>query len=172
MHPPDVSPAQPPLSAGPWWRELTRYHWFVLSVAALGWLFDTMDQQLFVLARTPALKALVGRELSQADLDLYGKSATAVFILGWATGGLIFGLFSDRWGRARTMMLTILLYSAFTGLSAFSVGVYDFMLWRFLTGMGVGGEFAAGVSLVAEVMPSRARPYALGLLQALSAVGN
>src|SRR5436853_5081047 len=89
----------------PWYKTLNSYHWFVLSVAALGWLFDTMDQQLFVLARTPALKALVSRDLSQAHLDLYGKFATAVFILGWATGGLIFGLFSDRWGRARTMML-------------------------------------------------------------------
>ena len=70
------------------------------------------------------------------------------------------------------MMLTILLYSFFTGLSALSVGFWDFALYRFLTGLGVGGEFAVGVSLVAEVMPDRARPFALGLLQALSAVGN
>jgi MFS family permease len=70
------------------------------------------------------------------------------------------------------MMLTILLYSMFTGLSALSSGFWDFALYRFLTGLGVGGEFAVGVSLVAEVMPERARPFALGLLQALSAVGN
>ena len=70
------------------------------------------------------------------------------------------------------MMWTILIYSACTGLTAFSVGVWDFALYRFLTGMGVGGEFAVGVALVAEVMPDRARPFALGLLQALSAVGN
>src|SRR5207302_1881084 len=70
------------------------------------------------------------------------------------------------------MVLTILLYSLFTGLSAFSFTVYDFGLYRFLTGLGVGGEFAVGVALVAEVMPDRARPHALGWLQALSAVGN
>ncbi len=70
------------------------------------------------------------------------------------------------------MLLTILIYSIFTGLSAFSPGVWDFILFRFLTGLGVGGEFAVGVSLVAEVMPDRARPHALGWLQALSAVGN
>jgi MFS family permease len=157
---------------------LNRYHWFVLIVAALGWLFDTMDQQLFVLARTPALTDLLGSSLPteesarRAELDFYGKVATAVFIVGWATGGLVFGMFGDRWGRAKTMMLTILIYSLFTGVSAFSYSWWDFMLWRFLTGMGVGGEFAAGVSLVAEVMPAAARPYALGLLQALSAVGN
>ena len=154
---------------GAWYRQLTRYHWYVLIVAALGWLFDTMDQQLFVLARTPALTQLLGPE---ADVARYSGYATTIFILGWATGGLIFGMFGDRWGRARTMMITILIYSLFTGLSALSVSWWDFAFYRFVTGMGVGGEFAAGAALVAEVMPERARPFALGLLQALSAVGN
>ena len=77
-----------------------------------------------------------------------------------------------RLGRAKTMVLTILVYSVFTGLSAVSVGFWDFAIYRFLTGLGVGGEFAVGVALVAEVMPERARPYALSLLQALSVVGN
>src|SRR5205814_2879440 len=95
-----------------------------------------------------------------------------IFLIGWGTGGIAFGILGDLIGRARTMMLTILLYSLFTGLSALSTGFWDFALYRFLTGLGVGGEFAVGVSLVAEVMPDRARPYALGLLQALSAVGN
>src|SRR5262249_55211200 len=74
--------------------------------------------------------------------------------------------------RARTMLLPILIYSMFTGLTAISQHWWDFMLYRFITGMGVGGEFAAGVALLAEVMPAHARPYALGSLQALSAVGN
>jgi MFS family permease len=91
---------------------------------------------------------------------------------GWAIGGFFFGIMGDRWGRAKTMMLTILLYSGFTGLSALSQHWWDFMFYRFLTGMGVGGEFAAGVTLVAEVMPERARAHALGILQTLSALGN
>ena len=70
------------------------------------------------------------------------------------------------------MVWTILVYSLFTGLSALSVGFWDFAFYRFLTGLGVGGEFAVGVALVAEVMPNTARPFALGLLQAFSAVGN
>jgi MFS family permease len=173
MHPPDTSSSPPPLPGDqPWYRELTRYHWFVLIVAALGWLFDTMDQQLFVLARQPAIADLLDLEPSHPDVIRYGGYATTIFIVGWATGGLVFGWMGDRLGRARTMVLTILMYSLFTGLSALSFSWIDFALYRFLTGMGVGGEFAAGVSLVAEVMPSRARPYALGLLQALSAVGN
>lgn len=161
----------------PWYRELTRYHWFVLTVAALGWLFDTLDQQLFTFARVPAITELLRTSPDAPPPDAkivsrYGANATSVFLLGWATGGLAFGILGDRIGRAKTMVLTILVYSAFTGLSALSRNVYDFAAYRFLTGLGVGGEFAVGVALVAEVMPDRARPHALGLLQALSAVGN
>ena len=161
----------------PWYRELTRYHWFVLTVASLGWLFDTLDQQLFTFARVPAITELLrvspdAPRPSQEAINLYGGISTSVFLLGWATGGLAFGILGDRIGRAKTMVWTILVYSAFTGLSALSRNVYDFAAYRFLTGLGVGGEFAVGVALVAEVMPDRARPHALGLLQALSAVGN
>jgi MFS family permease len=167
--PPAARADSPGSTSGPWWRELNRYHWFVLVVAALGWLFDTMDQQLFNLARVPAMRALLQ---PGEDVALYSGYATAIFLIGWATGGLAFGVLGDRIGRAKTMMWTILIYSACTGLSALSVGFWDFGFYRFLTGLGVGGEFAVGLSLVAEVMPNRARPYALGLLQALSTVGN
>lgn len=186
-------------SGGPWHKELNSYHWFVLVVAALGWLFDTMDQQLFNLARVPAMKELLATEEVVPDgeptsagetvdkstgrrirrvppndklVAKYGGYATSIFLIGWASGGLAFGVLGDRIGRAKTMLLTILIYSLCTGLSALSVGFWDFAFYRFITGLGVGGEFAVGVSLVAEVMPDRARPFALGLLQALSAVGN
>ena len=156
----------------PWYRELNRYHWFVFFVAALGWLFDTMDQQLFNLARQPAVSELLKTNSSDPRVGEYGGYATSIFLIGWATGGIVFGIMGDRYGRAKTMLWTILLYSLFTGLSALSQTVWDFAIYRFLTGLGVGGEFAVGVSLVAEVMPDRARPFALGLLQALSAIGN
>src|SRR3954454_9124550 len=170
----DSSPPAPRDDAGgPWYRGLTPYHWFVLVVAALGWLFDTMDQQLFNLARKPAVMYLI-QATSPSDPRVadYSGRATMIIMIGWAIGGLAFGILGDRIGRAKTMLLTILLYSAFTGLSALSTGFYDFAFYRFLTGLGVGGEFAVGVSLVAEVMPDRARPHALGWLQALSAIGN
>lgn len=160
----------------PWYKLLNRYHWFVLVVAALGWLFDCLDQQLFILARPAAMEELVptaaSPELLQSSRKFYEDLSTSIFIAGWAVGGLFFGMLGDRIGRAKTMMITILMYSLFTGLSAFAVGPLDFAFYRFLTGLGVGGEFAVGVALVAEAMPNRARPYALGLLQALSAVGN
>ncbi len=177
MHESHPSPASPTSDAGrgPWYAEMNRYHWFVLIVAALGWLFDCLDQQLFNLARKPAMESLLASAGAAADpkaVDFYGGLSTCIFLAGWATGGLIFGVIGDRFGRAKTMMITILIYSLCTGLSALSWGFWDFAFYRFLTGLGVGGEFAVGVALVAEVMPERARPYALGLLQALSAVGN
>jgi MFS family permease len=156
----------------PWYKELNGYHWFVFTVAALGWLFDTMDQQLFVLARNEAVADLLQVKANDVQVAQYGAYATAVFLMGWATGGLAFGIMGDRVGRVKTMLATILLYSIFTGLSVFSQGYWDFLVYRFLTGLGVGGEFAVGVALVAEVMPERARAYALSWLQALSAVGN
>ncbi|MBI3865833.1 MAG: MFS transporter [Planctomycetia bacterium] len=169
-------PAEDAPATGPWYRELNRYHWFVLVVAALGWLFDTMDQQLFNLARVPAMRELLADPetgtVDGAVVAKFGGYATSIFLIGWATGGLAFGVLGDRIGRAKTMLLTILIYSLCTGLSALSVGFWDFAFYRFITGLGVGGEFAVGVSLVAEVMPNRARPFALGLLQALSAIGN
>ncbi|MBX6315559.1 MAG: MFS transporter [Isosphaeraceae bacterium] len=169
-----AAPVEP--AAGPWYKELTRYHWFVLVVASLGWMFDTMDQQLFNLARISAVRNLLniapGDVARSGQVNEHAGYATTIFMIGWALGGIFFGILGDKLGRARTMLLTILTYSAFTGLSALSVGVWDFSFYRFLTGLGVGGQFAVGVALVAEVMPDRARPFALGWLQALSAVGN
>ena len=174
MHAPEpfVSSDESASDNTPWWKLMNRYHWFVLVVAALGWLFDCLDQQLFTLARTPAMSDLLSVPESDPNVGLWGGYATSIFIIGWATGGLIFGSLGDKIGRAKTMVITILMYSACTGLSTLSTTVYDFAFYRFLTGLGVGGEFAVGVSLVAEVMPDRARPRALSLLQALSAIGN
>lgn len=156
----------------PWHRELNSYHWFVLTVCTLGWLFDCLDQQLFNAERKPAIAELMRLPASDPAVDRYAGYSTSILLIGWATGGIAFGIMGDRIGRARTMVFTILSYSVFTGLTAFSFTVWDFTLYRFLTGLGVGGQFAVGVSLVAEALPDRARTPALGLLQALSAVGN
>jgi MFS family permease len=178
MHFDDAPDGKPSLdlAGGPWWREVSRYQWFVFAVASLGWLFDTMDQQLFNLARNPAIIQLLGVQagdpVSAGQVAAHSGYATTIFLVGWALGGIIFGILGDKLGRARTMVITVLLYSAFTGLSALSRGVQDFAFYRFLTGLGVGGQFAVGVALVAEVISDRARPFALGWLQALSAIGN
>lgn len=163
-----------------WYQGLDRYCWVVLVIAALGWLFDTMDQNLYNLVRAPSLQdllagqyGLTGQALNDAVKEKSGI-VTAVFLIGWSVGGFFFGILGDRIGRTGTMILTILIYAIFTGLSGApfvqSWELYGFM--RFMTAVGVGGEWAAGASLVAEVFPARSRPMALGLLQALSAIGN
>ena len=169
---PGSPPTLDPASALPWYRGLTGYHWFVLTVCWMAWFFDTMDQQLFVLARATAMTDLMGQGIAKEVIKFYSGIATTILMFGWATGGIVFGILGDRWGRAKTMLLAVLFYSLFTGLSALSVTWIDFSIYRFFTGMGVGGTFAAAVSMVAEVMPGRSRPYALGFLQSLAAVGN
>lgn len=157
-------------------RDLNRYQWFVFAVAAIAWMADCMDQQIFNLARVMSVSDLVGGDPAAAAtadaVKFWSTTATAVFLIGWAIGGLGFGVFGDRIGRVRTLTYTILLYSVFTGLSALSRGPIDYCLYRLLTGLGVGGVFAAAVALLAETMPAHARPYTLGLMQAFSAVGN
>ncbi len=155
-----------------WRKDLTRYQWFVVAVASLGWLFDTMAQQFFVLGRATAIGDLIGRGATPADISEQAGYATSIFMIGWALGGVVFGVLGDRIGRAKTMIYTILFFSVFTGLSVFAANVWQFDVYRFLCGLGVGGQFAIGVTLVAENTTERARPYALGLVQACSTVGN
>lgn len=151
----------------PWWRSFTREHWFVFIVASLAWLFDCMDQQFFNLARDSAMEALIPDKALE-----YAPYTTSVFLVGWAIGGLIFGALGDRFGRARILTISVLLYSVCTGLSSFSTGFFDFCVYRFITGLGVGGVFGLAVALVADSVPDHTRAPALGLLQALSTVGN
>lgn len=155
----------------PWYRDVTAYHWLVVLIASCGWLFDCMDQRIFVLAREPALRELLVDATDEVVKDWLGW-ATAMMLIGWATGGIIFGMMSDRLGRVKTMVVTLLIYSSFTGLSGMSRTGTEFVAYRFLVGLGVGGMFGAATTLVAESVPGRFRALALGSLQTLSATGN
>lgn len=161
-----------PLKKESMFEGVTWYHWLVLLIASCGWLFDCMDQRIFVLAREASLTELLGADTARDVINFYGTVATTCLILGWATGGIVFGIFSDKYGRVKTMVLTLLVYSGFTGLSALSIGWIDFCIYRFLVGLGVGGMFGAATTLIAESVPSKVRSLALGSLQALSAMGN
>jgi MFS family permease len=165
------SPAQD-TSNLPWFRQLTGYHWFVFIIASAAWFFDCLDQRLFSLARIPALSNLMGKPPTDTDVQAFGKVVTAAFLIGWGIGGMIFGALGDRFGRAKMLTVTVLIYSAFTGLSYFSFGRIDFTIFRFLTGLGVGGVFGLAVALIAETVPAGARTQALGMLQVLSTIGN
>ncbi len=156
---------------GPWWTQLSGYHWFVMIVASAAWFFDCLDQRVFSLARIPALNSLMQGQ-STETIQAVGKEVTALFLVGWGIGGMIFGALGDRYGRARMLTITVLIYSLFTGLSFFSHYYWDFAIYRFLTGVGVGGVFGLAVALIAETVPGGARAGALGTLQVLSAIGN
>ena len=151
---------------------MNRYHWIVFIVCSLGWAFDCMDQHLFTYSRAKAIAELMSLDAASDRASNLAALATSIMIIGWATGGIIFGIIGDKFGRAKTMIFTILIYSLLTGWSAFSVTIWDFMLIRFLAGVGIGGQFAVGASLLAETVPAQARPYVLGIMQVLSAVGN
>ncbi len=151
---------------------ITLYHWAVVVLAACGWMFDCMGQRIFVLGREPAFRELLGVAASDADVKYWGGVATFALMIGWATGGILFGIMSDRYGRVKAMVATLLGYTIFSAVSGFATSPIDFLVYRFLFGLGVGGMFGAATTLVAESVPAHFRTVALGSMQAVSALGN
>lgn len=151
---------------------VTQYHWLVFILAAAGWLFDCMGQRIFVLAREPAFRELLGAAATDDDVTYWGGMATFILMIGWATGGILFGTMSDKYGRVKAMVATLLAYTIFSGLSGIARSGVEFLVYRFLCGLGVGGMFGAATTLLAESVPPRFRTTALGWMQALSACGN
>jgi len=153
-----------------WYRELTPYQWRVLICACLGWALDIMDGYLYAIILFPVMSDLLGTAES-ATIGLYGGFVLSIFMIGWALGGLIFGPIADRYGRAKTMALTILIYAAFTGLCGSARSWQELAVYRFLTGIGIGGEWAAGAALIAESWPAKSRAKAAGIMQASGGLG-
>jgi len=165
-------PALPVAPAAPiGWGQLSRYQWLVLAVAWLGWVFDSMDATIYALVMTPALKEILGARGTAGNIGWYGGLIFSIFVVGWAVGGIVFGIAADRIGRARTLVITILIYAVFTALAGFSHTWWELALYRFLTALGIGGEWAAGATLVAEVWPESLRVKGAGLLQSAWGAG-
>jgi len=146
-----------------------------LFVAWLGWVFDSMDSTIYALVLHPALHDLLqtqtGGAVSQEAIGWYGGIIFSIFLVGWAIGGVLFGVLADRFGRTKTLIFTILIYAVFTGLAALSKDWWHLAIYRFLTALGIGGEWAAGAALVAEVWPEEKRAKAAGVLQSAWAAG-
>ncbi len=157
---------------GRWYAGITAYQWLVLLIASLGWVFDVFEGQIFVASMKEAMPSLVAEDTAEGTIALYNNLALGAFLLGGATGGIVFGMMSDRIGRKRTMSLTILFYSAFTCVSALSQQWWHLAGLRFLVAMGVGGEWAVASSMVAEVFPKRARAHVGGIFHASSVFGT
>ncbi|MFK8115577.1 MAG: MFS transporter [Rubripirellula sp.] len=155
-----------------WYEGISRYQWLVLLIASLGWVFDVFEGQIFVASMRDAMPALLGVEPDDATVGSWNNIAFGFFLLGGAVGGVFFGVVSDRIGRSKTMILTILFYSLFTCLSAFSQEAWHMVVLRFLVAMGVGGEWAVASAMVAEVMPKRSRATMGSIFHASSVFGT
>ncbi|MBI4660619.1 MAG: MFS transporter [Verrucomicrobia bacterium] len=156
----------------PWYSGVTRYQWLVLAIASAGWAFDTFEGQLFNITRNQLLADILGVSGADAAIKKYGDAFLGIFLIGGTTGGLLFGSLADRFGRRPTMIVTILMYSIFSGLTFFAQSLWQVAVLRFLVAMGVGGEWAVAASLVAEVFPKTARAHASGIFHATSVLGT
>lgn len=146
--------------------EISSRQWKSGTAAWLGWLFDGLEIHLYTLVATPLVVHLLGA-VGSGDPAVKEKSAyiQAAFLAGWALGGAFFGRLGDRLGRSRALSLTILTYALCTGLCAISQTWWQLMLFRFLSALGIGGEWAVGACLLAETWPARWRPWLAAVLQ-------
>lgn len=156
-----------------WYEGISNYQWLVLVVASLGWVFDIFEGQVFVASMRDAMPQLLGVESADDPLvATWNNYALASFLLGGAFGGILFGMLSDKIGRSKTMIVTILFYSVFTCVTAFASAPWQMVALRFLVAMGVGGEWAVASAMVAEVMPKRSRPVMSSIFHASSVFGT
>lgn len=160
----------------PWYAGVTGYQWLVLVIASAGWVFDTFEGQIFNITRgqmlADILPATLTAEQRAAQIKHWGDIFLSVFLAGGTLGGILFGWLGDRWGRKPTMIITILMYSVFSGLTFFAQELWQVGVLRFLVAMGVGGEWAVAAALVAEVFPKHARAHASGIFHATSILGT
>jgi MFS family permease len=155
-----------------WYHGVTRYQWLVVLIASAGWVFDAFEGQLFNVTRNQILADILRVAPGDPAVRFWGDVFLAVFLVGGTFGGILFGWMGDRWGRQPTMIVTILFYSVFSGLTYFADSLWQIGVLRFLVAMGVGGEWAVAAALVGEVVPSHARAHMAGLFHSTSIIGT
>lgn len=151
-------------------RDLSPHQWKSGIAAWLGWLFDGLDMHLYTLVWTVFVAQLMHlpaapTDAQRAAVDANGAIIQAAFLVGWAVGGGFFGRIGDVLGRSKALMLTILTYACFTGLSYFATEWWHLGICRFLSALGIGGEWAVGASLLSETWPRNWRPWIAAVLQ-------
>jgi MFS family permease len=155
--------------------DMNGYQWTVLFAAWLGWGFDVFDGLLFNYVAPNCVPTLLGLTIGSPEAKratlLWGGVLTSILLLGWAAGGILFGQIADRVGRTRTLMLTMLLYALGTSLCAVAPNIWALVLFRVVASLGIGGEWAAGAAMVAEVVPERRRVEAGALLYTSAPAG-
>src|SRR5439155_13358046 len=147
---------------------MTRYQWLVFLAAWLGWGFDVFDGLLFNFVAPVCVPRLLGVPAGDPRVTAATGAITSTLLVGWATGGILFGFVTARLGRSRTLLLTMLTYAGATAACALAPDVWVLAAFRFVAALGIGGEWAAGASLVAEIVPEQRR-VAMGALLYTSA---
>ena len=131
-----------------------RGQYMALAAALLGWLFDGAEMGVFSMTGRQAIKDLLHTS-DERTIAVWFGVVTAGFLVGAATGGVLFGWLGDRIGRVRAMTLSILTYALFTGLCGLATGAAQLGVLRFIAALGMGGEWSLGVALVMEIWPNR-----------------
>ncbi len=142
-----------------------------LTAALLGWMFDGFEMGLFPVIGKPALKDLLGATVTPGEVDQWFGVIMAVFLVGAASGGVLFGWLGDKIGRVRAMSLSIVTYAVLTGMCGFATQAWQIAVLRFIASLGMGGEWSLGVALVNEIWPGKSRAFIAGLIGAASNVG-
>lgn len=153
-----------------WYEGIGRYQWLVLIIASAGWVFDVYESQIFNITRSDVLNELLDGDADK--VKMVGDWFLSVFLIGGTIGGLLFGSLADRYGRGPIMIVTILIYSLFSGLTFFVDNVWQLVVLRLLVSIGLGGEWAVAAALVAEVFPSKARSQASAIFHGSSVFGT
>jgi predicted MFS family arabinose efflux permease len=161
----DPTPATAPPRQANSLRDMTAAQWKAGIAAWLGWLFDGLDMHLYTLVAITFVAELLDTERTDPDVGFYSSWIQAAFLIGWALGGGVFGVIGDRLGRTRALVLTILTYAVFTGLSYFAQAWWHLLILRFVAALGIGGEWAVGASLLSETWPRRWRLGVAAVLQ-------
>ena len=132
-----------------------------------GWTLDGMDAFIYALVLSPALTELLpksGLSAAPANVAFCGSVLFALFLVGWGLA-FLWGPVADRFGRTRTLAASVLVYSVFTGAAALAQNVWELAVFRFLAGIGIGGEWALAGTYVAEAWPEDRRKMGAGYLQ-------
>jgi len=155
--------------------DMNSYQWTVIFAAWLGWGFDVFDGLLFNYVAPNCVPTLLGLPLGSPEAKAatlqWTGILTSVLLIGWAAGGVLFGKVADRIGRTKTLLLTMLLYSIGTAACAFAPNIWVLMVCRIVASLGIGGEWAAGAAMVAEVVPENRRVEAGALLYTSAPMG-
>src|SRR5688572_22723212 len=155
--------------------DMNGYQWTVLFAAWLGWGFDVFDGLLFNFVApncVPSLLGLeIGSEAAKGATFQWTGILTSLLLIGWGLGGILFGKVCDRIGRTRTLLITMVMYALGTALCAIAPNIWVLMIFRFIASLGIGGEWAAGASMVAEVVPEKRRVEAGAILYTSAPMG-